>query len=65
MREEDWPAVRYIYQEGTDTGHATSEAEASDWDGFDRSRLALHRFVAETVDGRILGWAAVSPASPA
>ncbi|RJT96553.1 N-acetyltransferase [Arthrobacter frigidicola] len=63
MREEDWPAVRSIYQEGIDTGHATFEAEAPDWDGFDRSRMARHRFVAETVDGTILGWAAVSPAS--
>jgi L-amino acid N-acyltransferase YncA len=63
LHREDWPAVRSIYQEGIDTGHATFESEAPDWDRFDASRLPGHRLVAETAEGRIVGWAAVSPVS--
>lgn len=63
MRPEDWPSVRDIYQEGIDTGQATFESEAPGWDSFDASRLPGHRLVAETVEGRLAGWAAVSPVS--
>jgi phosphinothricin acetyltransferase len=63
MRQEDWPDVRDIYQEGIDTGHATFESVAPDWDRFDTSRLPCHRLVAETTQGMIVGWAAVSPVS--
>ena len=63
MRPEDWPSVRDIYQEGIDTGQATFESQAPGWDRFDASRLPAHRLVAETADGRIVGWAAVSPVS--
>lgn len=63
MAYSDWPAVRQIYQEGIDTCHATFEKEAPDWDQFNASRLTRHRVVAENGDGRILGWAAVSPVS--
>ena len=62
MEPGDWPDVRRVYQEGIDTGDATFESEAPDWEYFDRSRLPGHRFVAESADG-ILGWAAVSPVS--
>ncbi|KQQ81090.1 GNAT family N-acetyltransferase [Arthrobacter sp. Leaf137] len=63
MRQEDWPDVRDIFQEGIDTGHATFESAAPDWDRFDTSRLSRHRLVAEIAQGRIVGWAAVSPVS--
>ena len=63
MRGGDWPGVQRIYREGIATGHATFEAEAPDWERFNSSRLPRHRLVAETADGRILGWAAVSPVS--
>lgn len=63
MEPDDWPEVRRIYQEGIDTGHATFEWEAPDWERFNNSRLPRHRLVAETAEGRILGWAAVSPVS--
>ena len=52
-----------IYQEGIDTGHATFESEAPDWERFNTSRLPRHRLVAEASEGVILGWAAVSPVS--
>lgn len=63
MHDGDWPAVQGIYREGIATGHATFEAEAPDWERFNASRLPRHRFVAETADSRILGWAAVAPVS--
>ncbi|MGY2746099.1 N-acetyltransferase family protein [Arthrobacter sp. UYCu723] len=63
MRDDDWPAVQRIYREGIATGHATFESEAPDWERFNNSRLPRHRLVAETAEGRILGWAAVSPVS--
>lgn len=62
MLPEDWPAVQAIYAEGIETGQATFEASAPDWEQFDSSRLADHRFVA-VVSGRVLGWTAVSPVS--
>lgn len=63
MREGDWPAVRRIYREGIETGHATFETEPPEWEYFDGSRLPDHRLVAETEKGLVLGWAAVSAVS--
>lgn len=63
MLDGDWPAVQRIYREGIATGQATFEAEAPDWERFNASRLPRHRLVAETPEGGILGWAAVSAVS--
>lgn len=63
MTQADWPAVQGIFQEGIDTGHATFESKAPDWESFNASRLPGHRLVAETVEQGVLGWAAVSPIS--
>ena len=63
LRDDDWPAVQRIYREGIATGHATFESEPPDWERFNTSRLPRHRLVAETAEGMILGWAAVSPVS--
>lgn len=63
MLDGDWPAVQRIYAEGIATGHATFESEAPGWERFNTSRLPRHRLVAESTDGAILGWAAVSPVS--
>jgi L-amino acid N-acyltransferase YncA len=63
MEPADWTGVQRIYQEGIETGHATFEATAPDWEHFDQSRLSRHRHVAASVDGGVLGWAAVSPVS--
>jgi L-amino acid N-acyltransferase YncA len=63
MRDGDWPDVQRIYGEGIATGHATFESEAPGWEQFNDSRLPGHRLVAETAEGRILGWAAVSRVS--
>ncbi|WP_306912495.1 GNAT family N-acetyltransferase [Arthrobacter sp. B3I9] len=63
MEPADWQQVRSIYQEGIDTGHATFESFAPDWEHFDQSRLPGHRHVAASGDGTVVGWAAVSPVS--
>ena len=63
MREDDWLAVHRIYEEGIATGHATFDAEAPDWERFNTSRFPRHRLVAETAEGKVLGWAAASPVS--
>ncbi|MDQ0680710.1 L-amino acid N-acyltransferase YncA [Arthrobacter pascens] len=63
LRDDDWPAVQRIYGEGIATGHATFESEPPDWERFNTSRLPRHRLVAETAEGMILGWTAVSPVS--
>ena len=59
---EHWPDVRRIYQEGIDTGQATFETLAPEWEGFDAGRTRDCRMVA-VEDGRVLGWAALSPFS--
>ena len=62
MRDDDWPAVRHIYEAGIATGNATFETEAPSWDRWDDSHLADHRLVA-TIDDVVVGWAALSPVS--
>lgn len=62
MTPGDWPAVREIYTEGIATGDATFETEAPAWDRWDATHLAEHRLVAR-LEGRVAGWAALSPVS--
>lgn len=63
MRPADWPAVQRIFQEGIDTGHATFETRAPDWESFNQTRLPSHRLVAAASEHDVLGWAAVSAVS--
>lgn len=58
----DWDAVRAIYREGIDSGNATFETSVPDWKTWDESRLEMGRIAAER-DGRVVGFAALSPAS--
>ena len=62
LQTGDWPAVRSIYQEGIDTGHATFEAHAPAWEQWDADHIATCRLVARN-SSRIAGWAALSPVS--
>jgi len=62
MRDTDWAKVRAIYVEGIDTGNATFEIEAPDWDAWDAAHLPFCRLVARRGDA-IIGWAALSPVS--
>ena len=61
LRPADWPAVRGIYGEGIDGGDATFEVEPPSWERWDAAHPEL-RLVAER-DGKVVGWAALSPAS--
>lgn len=62
MTEEDWVAVAEIYAEGIATRLATFETGTPTWAEFDAGRLPDHRLVAVD-EGRIVGWAALSPTS--
>lgn len=62
MTSADWPQVRAIYLEGIATGDATFEVEAPAWEQWDAGHLAVGRLVAR-VDGRLVGWCALSPVS--
>jgi phosphinothricin acetyltransferase len=62
LREEDWPAVRSIFEQGIAGGNATFEAEAPSWEAWDGAQLDDHRWVA-VAGGRVVGWAAAHPVS--
>jgi phosphinothricin acetyltransferase len=62
LMPDDWDDVRRIYAEGIATGNATLETEPPTWEKWDRGHRPDSRFVARE-DGRIVGWAALSPVS--
>jgi L-amino acid N-acyltransferase YncA len=61
LDESDWPDVATIYADGIATGNATFESDVPTWEAWDGAHAPL-RLVAES-EGRILGWAALSPYS--
>lgn len=63
MGPEHAEEVLGIYRLGIDEGNATFETAAPGWEAFDAAKLPAHRLVAADGDGRLLGWAAVSPVS--
>jgi L-amino acid N-acyltransferase YncA/2-polyprenyl-3-methyl-5-hydroxy-6-metoxy-1,4-benzoquinol methylase len=63
MRDEDWPAVRDIYEAGIATGNATFETEAPSWERWNDSHLPDHRLVATVGEDVVVGWAALSRVS--
>jgi len=62
MTPEDWPAVAEIYGQGLETRDATFQRDVPTWEEWDAYRLKACRLVAE-VDGRVSGFACVSPTS--
>jgi phosphinothricin acetyltransferase len=68
----DWPEVRDIYEQGIATGDATFETRAPTRLAWDAAHLASPRLVAcvgagvgvGVGEGRLLGWAALTPVSP-
>ena len=62
LRAEHWPGVARVYEEGIARRNATFETEVPAWEAWDSSHLGEHRFVALR-DGKVVGWAAVSPVS--
>ncbi len=63
MSESDWEDVRSIYLEGIRTGQATFETESPSWQKWDGAHLKSGRIVVSCDDGKIAGWAALSPVS--
>jgi L-amino acid N-acyltransferase YncA len=64
MQATDADQVLAVYQAGLDTGQASFETTAPDWEAFDAARLPLHRHVAvDAATGQVLGWAAASAVS--
>lgn len=62
LKAEDWPEVARIYAGGLATGLASFETHVPSWEDWDAGHLSTLRFVAE-LDGRVVGWLAVSPVS--
>lgn len=62
MEARDWERVRAIYAAGIATGDATFETAPPDRREWSGSHLERPRLVA-TLDGEVVGWAALSPVS--
>jgi len=60
LGESDWPEVAAAYADGIRTGNATFESEPPTREAFESSHSLT--LVVE-LDGRIAGWAALSPKS--
>ena len=62
LEPADWPAVRDIYQQGIDTGHATFETTVPDWPTWDAKHVTKPRLIVREGD-RVLGFATLSRVS--
>ncbi|WP_394973883.1 GNAT family N-acetyltransferase [uncultured Croceitalea sp.] len=62
MTQADWPQVSKIYAEGISTGFATFETTVPDFESWDKAHIKECRLVVEA-NGKIMGWAALSPVS--
>jgi phosphinothricin acetyltransferase len=62
LLETHWLDVQRIYQEGIDTGQATFETLAPEWERFDSGHTSDCRLVA-LEDDQVIAWAALSPFS--
>lgn len=59
----DFPCVKDIYQQGIDTGLATFQTKAKEWDEWDQSLIHHCRLVAVNESNRVTGWAALAAVS--
>lgn len=62
MLPEHWGAVERIYGEGITTGNATFETKTPAWERWNESHHPDLRLVG-VGDGKVVGWAALSPVS--
>jgi L-amino acid N-acyltransferase YncA len=58
----DWDSVKSIYEKGIATGNATFQTSAPTWEEWDSAHLGACRIIAEQ-NGKVLGWAALTPVS--
>jgi len=61
LDESDWPEVASVYAEGIATGDATFEVDVPTWERWDAAHPSLRLVAVE--NGRVAGWAALSPYS--
>lgn len=61
MMRRDWRQVRAIFGEGLATGMATFTTSAPGWQRWNADHLKLGRLVARDSDGKIIGFAALTP----
>jgi len=62
LERVDFPPIQLIYQHGIDTGNATFQGQAKDWDDWNLTYLENCRLVAKR-DSCVIGWAALSAVS--
>jgi phosphinothricin acetyltransferase len=62
LLSSDWGKVKLIYEKGIATGNATFQNSAPSWEEWNSSHLESCRIVAEE-DGKVAGWAALTPVS--
>lgn len=62
LKEEHYPAVARIYEEGIRTGNATFQTTAPPWDEWNSGHFSHTRFVAKD-QNEVIGWAALRPVS--
>lgn len=62
MQPGDWQQVKKIYEEGISTGNATFQTSAPEWEEWNQSHLTHSRITA-AMNGKIAGWAALTPVS--
>ena len=62
LTEIHWPRVSAIYAAGLATGNANFSMQVPAWDEWDSAHLKTCRLVM-TVDGNVLGWAALTAIS--
>jgi len=63
LSRRHWPMVQSIYRQGIETGHATfAPAPPESWTEWSRGKIKSCRLVARE-DERVVGWAALTPAS--
>jgi L-amino acid N-acyltransferase YncA len=59
LRQDDYPAVAAVFEEGIRTRNATFETAAPTWEEWDASHLPEPRLVVED-GGAVVGWAALT-----
>ncbi len=62
MEPHHWNEVKRIYEEGLATGNATFQTTAPEWEEGDKAHIRNCRLIAID-NGKIVGWAALSPVS--
>jgi phosphinothricin acetyltransferase len=62
LKESDAAVVLDIYQQGLDSGEASFETRAPQWQVWDKKYHPFGRLIREQ-DGQVQGWAALAPVS--